>query len=245
MMLRIYRLPLLLCAPLALALGAACDPSNEDADASVRQPPEPYSEVVVYVADGVYNPADPSVVPPTLEQNQRELWGLSDAEIAQYEVDAFAFYSERFGIDVDDPANADRLSLTRFGCDPRLAYRVVMMAGRVVPPEGWPVCDAGYLLTITDPEGVELGGEFQGQTAPVGASMAFGRYHIETDTDEAITISFRAISPYIADPYGNSAIRCELDSPQLGEGEANLVFRLDQRPSGEFAFSIRNVLNFD
>lgn len=231
---------------LALTLSAGCDQPDADADADAATPtPEPYSGFVVYVADGVWDPADPNYTLPTLPDAQRELWGFSDADIQQYELDAAAFYSERFGIDVNDPANAERLMYAPFGCDPRLAYRVVTMAGRTVPPQGWPVCDAGYLLTIIDPAGFELGGEFVGLTAPAGASMAFGRYHIETDTDEALTIAFKSLSPYVNDPYGIAAIRCDLDSPQLGKGQANLVFKLDQTPTGEFALMIRNVLTFD
>ncbi len=221
-------------------LMTACDAPDAAAPAPT---PEPFAGFIVYVADGVWNPAT-SEPPLTLEQTQRERWGLSDAEIASYRAEAAAFYEQRFGVDIDDPANAERVHVLSFGCDPRLAYRVVTMAGREVPPEGWPICDAGYLVTITDPNGFELGGEFAGLHAPVGASMSFGRYQIDTG-GEPLDVAFRSLTPYVSDPYGAAAIRCEIDSPQLGVGEANLVFKLDQLPSGEFALMIRNVLTFD
>jgi hypothetical protein len=207
--------------------------------------PDPWSGFIVYVADGQWNPADPNFVAPTLEDVQRERWGLDDAGIAQFEQDATAFFVARFGIDIADPANAERLLITRFGCDPRIGYRVVMMADHVVPPEGWPMCDAGINVTVLDPAGFELGGELAGLSAPAGASMAYGRYQFETERGETIDVAFRAIAPYVNDPYGAAVIRCEIDSPQLGSGEAHLAYKFEQTPAGEFAVLIRNVLTFD
>ena len=221
-------------------LFVGCDAADEEL---LGAPPAPYTGLIVYVADGVWDPAGPDDPSLTLAETQREVWGLSEAEIEAFEAETTAFYAQRFGIDLDLDAPDASVQIRSFGCDPRLAYRVVAMAGREVPPEGWPVCDAGYLLTVVDPDGLELGGELAGSIAPAGASMAFGRYQIETDA-EPLTVAFKAVTPYLSDPYGDSAIHCELDSPELGHGEAYLVFSLDQLMSGEFAVTIRNVLTF-
>ena len=228
----------------SLLLAPACDRSEEP-DAALQATPEPFSAFVVYVADGVWDPADPDAIPPTLEEIQRDLWGFDDGQIQAYEQEAAAFFLTRFGIDLADPALADSILYTPFGCDPRLGYRVVTMAGHTVDPEGWPMCDAGYLLTIIDPEGLDLGGEFAGQRAPAGTAMAFGRYTFETEREETVTVAFRSLTPYVNDPWGAATIRCEIDSPQLGSGQANLVFKLDQTGDGRFAAMIRNVLTFD
>lgn len=241
----LWSLPSPRCAQLLIAGLMAVSGCDRAADDEPGAPPEPYSAMLVYVADGAWDPALVDEDTLSLERTQREVWGLEDADIDAFESEVRGFYSQRFGLDVDDPEAGERFVITTYGCDPRLAYRVVVMSEREVPPAGWPVCDGGYLLTIIDPEGVQLGGEFEGQVAPPGASMAFGRYHIETDTGEVLSIGFRSLTPYVSDPWGNASIRCELDSPELGTGVANLVYRLDQLESGEFTLMIRNVLTFD
>ena len=231
-----------LCLCLALTLLASCDEGTEDKASAT---PDSYSALLIYVADGVWNPADAAAAEATLERAQREVWGLSDEQIAAYELETKGFFVERFGLDLDDPANAERLQLIPFGCDPRIAYRVVTMAGRSVPAEGWPLCDAGYLLTVIAPEGVELGGDFEGRLAPSGSTFAYGRYYIDAGAEQDMRIDFRSITPYLADPFGVSAIRCEVDSAELGSGEANIVYKLDQLPDSQFQVMVRNVLTFD
>ena len=233
---------LLFTALIALTT-AACDGGDAPAPA-LAEAPAPYTNYLVFVADGVWNPADPSYTPQPLEEVQRELWGFDDEEIEAYAAKAAAFYLERFGVDILDPANAERVSVTEAGCDMRLAYRVVTMAGRAVPPEGWPLCSPGFTVAVTDPAGFELGGDWDGVLAPVGSSMTFGRYHIDTG-DEPLIINFEAMSPYISDPFGNIVIRCAIDNPELGSGQANLALRIDQTTAGDISVQFRNVLTFD
>jgi hypothetical protein len=227
---------------LAALLSFACDEGSDPTHAAPA--PAGYSDYLVYIGDGSWDPADPSYTPPTLADIQRDLWKYSDAEVQQFEADAAAFFLARFGVDVDDPANAERIVFGPALADPRALYRVVTMAEREVPPEGWPVSDAALLVTIVDPAGFELGGEFAGVTAPAGSTMTFGRYHITTDTGEAIEIDFRSLAPYTIDAFGAAVVRCEVSSALLGEGEGNAMFRLSQGLDGTFSVTIRNVLTF-
>jgi hypothetical protein len=230
-------------AVLPMLFTLACD--QGEAPSNVTPPPDGYSNLVVFIGDGVWNPTDPSYAPPTMEEIQREHWGFSDADMAQYEADAKAFFVDRYGIDVDDPATADRVMFTSYAADPRMGYRVVSMANRVVPAEGWPINDAAFLLSIVDPAGFELGGEFAGVTVPTGTRVTYGRYHFVPGEDEPILIDFQSISPYGVDAFGVGAIRCELFSKQLGAGEANAAYRFGQEADGDFTLTASTVLTFE
>ena len=226
-----------------LASLLACDaPSDESSGPAPA--PNGYSEYLVFIQDGTYDPADPNFELPTKDSHQRDTWKFSDAEITQFEADAKAFFIDRYGVDVDDPANADRITYDFYIVDPRADYRVVTMANRAVPPEGWPVSDAYYGVIITDPAGYALGGEFTGFTAPVGSALAYGRYQIETDTGESIPIAFQSASPFTFDAFGNMSFRCELRSDELGSGEASGIWHGTQASNGDFRVDLRNVLTF-
>jgi hypothetical protein len=226
----------------ALILG--CDGGTSD-DRAAAPPPDDYAHFIVLIADGTWDPADPDYHVPTLEEIQRDTWKFSDDDIARYEIDAKEFFVSRFGIDVDDPANADRMDFGPLVIDPRAGYRVVSMSNRAVPPAGWPLIDGSYVVTITDPEGLELGGEAAGIVAPVGSLLSYGRYAIATDDGEIIPIDFRSITPIVTAAGGLTVLQCELSSPEFGSGEAYAVGRQSQTTSGEFSFEIRNVLTFE
>jgi hypothetical protein len=223
-------------------LATACDDGKEPVNATPA--PEGYSNLIVFIGDGVWDPTDPNFVAPTMEEVQREYWGFSDADVQQYEADAKGFFLTRFGIDVDDPANADRILFIPYAADPRMGYRVVSMANRVVPAEGWPVIDAAYIVTIVDPAGFELGGDFAGVTVAADTRVTIGRYYIDTGEGDPLLIDFQSVSPYNLDPFGLGAIECELSSEQLGAGEAYAAYRLGQQPSGDFALTASTVLTF-
>jgi hypothetical protein len=223
----------------------ACD-APADGASTATPPPAGYSEYLVFIQDGSYDPADPSFEPPTKQAMEREVWGFSEAEAAQFEVDAKAFFLDRFGVDVDDPANVDRITYDFYILDPRANYRVVTMANRVVPPEGWPVSDAYYGVIITDPAGYELGGEFTGITVPVGSALAYGRYQIETDAGEKIPIEFQSTSPFTFDVFGTMSFRCDLFNEELGGvGEASGIWHGTQAANGHFMVNLRNVLTWE
>jgi hypothetical protein len=235
----------MLALTLTSLLVVACDDGNRGDDPIGAAPaPDDYSSYIVFIGDGTWDPADPSFTAPTMAEIQRELWNFSDAEIEQYEVEAKAFFAARFGIDIDDPANAERITFTSYAADPRMRYRIVTMANRVVPQEGWPVSDAAFLLIVADPAGFELGGEFAGFTVPAGTTMTYGRYHIDTGDGEPLLIDFQSLSPYALDAFGVGAIRCELFSDELGTGEANAAYRLIQKPDGNLELTASNVLTF-
>jgi hypothetical protein len=230
-----------LCLSLSFAL-LACD----DGERVGNPPPQEYSIAITLVADGIYDPADPNgPVQPTLEQVQREDWGFDDAAIAQWGADANAFFLDRFGVDVDDPALADRISVGDYVVDSRANYRVISMSDRMVSPAGWPTSDASRAIFVLDPAGLELGGEFEGVVAPVGSALTFGRYVIHPDEGEPIHIDFQSANYMPITNVGTGVAHCELFSDTLGVGEAFVGFHFTQLPDGRFSSDYRNVHLFE
>lgn len=141
--------------------------------------PVGHDKYMVLMANGVYDPQDPQYTPPDFKHFSQEVMGWSEAEEAEFESRARTFFAERFGIDTAAPEYAGRVMMVPFMLDPRWEYRVYNSSGEYVPQQGWVVRDGGYQLVVVDPEGVSLGGEFQGQKAPMGALAAYGKYNIK------------------------------------------------------------------
>ena len=248
---------LMLCAPLAsAALVSACEGGSGgdgDAGADGASLPTEFAQYLVYVADGVYDPADPNWEEVTLEDVQRGDWGWNDQQIADFEQDAKDFFLERFGVDVDDPANEGRFHFAPVLLEPRARYRVTTMGGRDVGPEGWLLSDGAWQVIFDDPDGYELGGTLPGYVVPATGFLVYGYYQIVPTEGEGepFFIGFKSFSPLITDPTGLGVFRCQIwaDPGELSEeahsGVAHGVFRLHQEDDGMTSFNIRNVLTFD
>ena len=174
--------------------------------------------------------------------------GRTPAEILEQEALAKAFFLERFGIDVDDPANEGRLVFLFYTADPRVDYRVYHM-GEKVPSAGWEIRDGGFLWLITDPEGYELGGEFAGVHVPAGAFASFGEYNIlKTRPDGTpfgeIVLRFKAKTPILPKADGSLMALCELEHPEWGSGLAQVLMANVPQPGGLLKINLRNVSTF-
>lgn len=240
--------PLALLLSMSLLPMSSCEtggPDGELAGEPAPAPPVEYSTYIVYVADGTYDPADPNWDPVTLDELERDDWGWSDSRSAEFEDESKEFFLQRFGVDVDDPANEGRMRFIPVVLEPRARYRVVTMSDRYVPPEGWLLSDGAWQVHFDDPDGYELGGEFQGYVAPPGAFLTYGYYQIEAHDSDPIIIGFKSFSPLFSDDTGLGVFRCELWSDDFGTGVGHGVFRQYQTPNGDVTFDIRNVLTFE
>ena len=217
---------------LAVSLGALCATS---ASASVVQAPAGYDAYLTYIQNGVFDPASPHPVIPgcgggICDGNyfHSAYMKRNPAQVAALETQAKAFFKRRFGIDVDNPANAGRVVLQRFTLDPRTSYRAYVISGVPVPPEGFAVNDGGFMLAVTDPNGYTLtSGEFIGQKIPAGGFMILGEYQIEVKRGnrivETIEISYRSGSFVSRDANGVGHFACEIKRGRLEvSGFANL-----------------------
>ncbi len=237
--------------------------------ATLTSSPAGYNSHLSYFANGQYNIFSPSPDPNLVncflqfcdgEFFLQQVQGYSSDEIAQIEADAKAFFLWRFGIDVDDPANIGRLTFQSFQLDPRNEYRAYLMSGAYVPDEGFEVRDGGFGITITDPNGYELGGEFAGVTIPRRSTMGYGEYNIavvrQGQVVREVDISYRAGAALVANEFGLVPFFCEIHTGRLidndfsnpnvaREGVAQgLAFVVDQG-DGTFKVNFRNSLTFN
>jgi hypothetical protein len=202
--------------------------------------PEGFDQLLVYMATGVYDPDDPNYEAPDGDFWHREIMGRSDEEIEQNRNEAIAFFQERFGI---DPSTHEGVSFMSFMFDPRNEYRAYVVSGREVLPEGWVIRDGGWNMTVTDPEGITLGGEFEGKHVPEGTMVVFGDYNIDTGGDPII-IHYQSGEPIIPSETGAIYFLCELISEDFGNGLAQGISAPKALEDGLTQANVRNVLTF-
>lgn len=224
--------------------------------ASPIGPPDGFDQFLVFLGAGLYDPGEPHpVVPGCFElfcegqYFQEVIMGRTTAEILAEEAAAKAFFRQRFGIDVDDPANEGRVAFLFYTADPRIDYRVYHMAGELVPSSGWEIRDGGHLWLITDPDGFELGGEFTGVHVPAGAFATFGEYNIQKTLADGtpageIVLRFKAKTPILPKADGSLMALCELEHPEWGSGLAQVLMANLPRPDGLLKINLRNVTTF-
>jgi hypothetical protein len=230
------------------------------AQAHPQRTPRGFDMYIVYMADGFYDPATPhpgrfpgcgNPVPGQCDSEyfQRNIMKRSSEEIAAEEAAAITFFNERFGLDVEDPANADRLLLAPIMVDPRTRYRVRTMAGMQIDDRGWVLQDGGWLLAVIDPDGFDLGGEFEGTHVPTGAFVAFGDYYISVPPQrgsqrDPIIIHYQSDKPIVVNADGTVMFQCQLFSEEFGEGLAQGTSEWFNFEDGFVKMNIRNVLTF-
>jgi hypothetical protein len=166
--------------------------------------------------------------------------GRSDAEIEQNRADALAFFAQRYGL---DPEAQDGLEFADFMLDPRNEYRAYVVSGETVSSEGWVVRDGGWRLEVTAPDGVTLGGEFEGTHMSQGSFLVFGDYNIDIPNGEPIIIHYESGGPIIPTEEG-MMFRCDLTHPEWGEGLAQGISAPQTLEDGRTHANIRNVLTF-
>jgi hypothetical protein len=219
--------------------------------------PDGLGTMAVLVADGAFDPLTPHPTVPGCfaavcdgDYYQEVILGRSAAEIAAQEAAAKAFFLQRFGLDVDDPANAGRLFLSKFMFDPRIHYRLYALSGTRVPSEGWQVWDGGWSVFVIDPAGFTLGGEHAGIPVPAGTIFVFGDYRIDVtgpqgQPREPIVVHYQAHAPMIPDVYGSSIIRCRMiHEPWGGDGQGLGMFQPVPLAGGQVQFNLRNTMTF-
>ena len=188
------------------------------------------------------------------EYFHKVVMGRTDAEIAVLEQMAKDFYWQRFGIDVDDPANIGRIIFDDFVSDPRMNYRNYVVGGKSTPADGWFFYDGGWFIVVTDPNGFTLGGEFSDVHVPQNTLFFFGNYHfIETTKNgkirDRINVFYRSASPVVPVFDGAGGFRCELsldgqDFPTGVQGQAQGFSGAIQISPTALKFNIRNVITF-
>ncbi len=240
-----------------VALISATSALASYADGGRSATPAGYGKFLVYIANGVYDPSDAGYVPPTGMDFQKQVMHRTDAEIAEQEMLARAFFKERFGL---DEANGD-VMIMPFQFDPRNDYRAYVIGGERVPARGLVVRDGGFMAQIT--RDTVLHGTYGGVTGkPAGAGTAavFGEYNIlrvassrrgpargAARRPAPLILHYQSELPIgLPDIDGVQNFRCELIDPETGaHGIAQGVIRAPRAVgSGLVQVSIRNVITF-
>ena len=225
--------------------------------------PEGFTMYMTFMGTGLYDLESPHPEIPSCSQQLcvgdyffDEILGLDEAAKEDWYQQAVTIWSTRFGIDPDDPQWAGRVTAIPFYADPRNEIRAYSMAGTRIHRQGWEVLDGGWLLIVTDPEGVELGGEYAG--FHVGPNTVFGRgkYLVRARTRHGrfladIEIDYQARGPIGFAPGFPFVGNCEIISTTingesvnwgLGQAQPSQVALL--MPTGESKLSYRNILTY-
>lgn len=222
--------------------------------------PAGYERYLVLVANGSWNVLEPHPEVPGCHMMfcdgdyfQKQIMGRTDQQIAAQEAKAKAWFLQRFGIDVDDPANSGRILFRTWTADPRFNYRVYSLGGQQVPPEGYPVRDGGWAVFITDPAGYTLAGQTPGIHIPEGAFAFYGDYNILITNpaghpQDELVLSYRADTFMTVNDFGDMAFSCQLSDDGFAAGQttgfAQGFAHLDLHADGWLNLNIRNVITF-
>jgi len=170
---------------------------------------------------------------------QSHVMNRSDGEIAQNRADAIVFFNTRFGVDVTDP----KVYFTGFETLSETHYRAVVVSDQHVPSTGWPVHDGGWIVVVTDPAGITLGGEFPGMHVPGKTMFVFGNYKIDRPKSPMI-LSFKSVKPITPESDRSFMVSCEIHSDEFGVGQAIGATLPIDLPNGQLVYNTRNIITF-
>lgn len=245
------------------------DNGNRKLDPTSAEAPIGFDQMLVYFGTGLM---DYSIDEPRIGHTgctygtfchnlyfQTEIMHRSPAEIAALEQSAKDFFAARFGINVDDYVTAGLIDFFPWTLHPDLDYRTYIARGPFAPglyppAEGWEIRDGGWAAAVSNPDGLVLGGEFDGQWVPMGAMVLKGNYNIlATDTKgrpkKEIVIDYRSVLPIIPRDDGSFLFRCELNARDIpGDSwDEGFVFghmANTPLPDGRVKGNGRNVVSF-
>jgi hypothetical protein len=192
--------------------------------------PAGFDEFFVFMANGVFDPNNPTPGRGAVDCSglfcdgtsfQRDVMKRDANEIADRAQMAKDFFNRRFGVDVDAPEMADRVIFKSFMTNPDWDYRMYVK-GRKTKAKGWEVRDGGFYALITDPQGFTLGGEFEGDFAPANTILFFGEYNVLMNKRKNKELLFEFQSRFIhtINEDGSATFRCELFNEEFGDGYA-------------------------
>ncbi len=236
---------------LGMALGLTPTVRGQQGEPNI---PDGYSGYLVFMANGEVSLDEPAAF--ITDAFFTDVMGWSQTELNTFREEGLKRVEERFGI--PDPANNPDVVVLTMESNPARNYRAYTVGGRQVPSQGFEVREGVVFTVVTKPEGIMLGGEFQGVHLPATASVVFGIYNIEVTTDdgeptgEEMIIHFRSAQPLPPAPpdaalVAQISIFCEIFSDEFGAGLAQGIANPKIIGEGDDQFlksNTRNVLTF-
>jgi hypothetical protein len=168
---------------------------------------------------------------------QKEILQRSDDEIEQDKAKAIEFFSEKFGIDIS------KNSVYFTGFEIAADDRAVVISGEYVPPQGWKVFDGGWTTIVTDPNGLDLGGNFSGTHVPQGTFFTYGNYYIQK-APYPILLGYRSKIPSLPGVNGSFQVISDVFSNQYGFGQVIGGAFPQTLPRNKMIFNARGVITF-
>ncbi|PCK08712.1 MAG: hypothetical protein COA42_07735 [Alteromonadaceae bacterium] len=169
-------------------------------------------------------------IPETLSWNPAVSTNISGVDFLENEIgvsvdqealDAKDFIAERFGIDVDSLLAQGRVAFGLWELRPDVLCRARVLSGARVPVEGLPLRAGGHTLVVIDPEGIVMGGEFEGVTLAAGAAVGKGYWSIEKRNGKKLRLGWTSKialhRPLSKTPLFYTDV-WDLDSNQVGTG---------------------------
>lgn len=221
--------------------------------------PMGYDGFLVFMANALVNIED--VVPVEGTFFQKDIMGRDDIEFEAVRQEAIQFFATRYGIQNAD-ANPDIL-FRPYQVEPVSHYRAYIVSGEKVPSSGWEVRDGGWEARVINPDGLVLGGEFEGLHVPPGTFMVFGDYNILTckhnnqdkiskckGKDKEIIIHYQSRHPVLIEGPELPGVvtfrfSCEVFSDRWGHGLAQGIALPEIKENGgKFQYNVRNVVTF-
>lgn len=220
-----------------------------------------FRALLVFVADGRFKAFSPNPIVPNCSGGVceatyfwRDVAGLSDKVRARETAQAKTFYSEKWGIPVDEYVQDGKIMFSDVYLDPRINYRCRAVEGMTVHGAGWEVHDQFFLVAAL--QELKLGGQYgTGMTVPPNTLLLFGQYKIERSslkkggmvvgTKKFINIRYESVNPVLPPVAGRRVASCRISKSRWGPGIA-LLSVSEAAPAPAFSkASWRNVLTMD
>ena len=207
----------------------------------VAAPADGFVKTGLLIANGI---VDPNTMIQLDNSYHTVIRNRTPEQMAEHRSLAIEHFEQAFGIDVDDLVYQGKLLFSPFILSEDMAYRIYSLSGAWVPTSGFYMADGGWLIMVTDPNGIEV----DGRTIPVGSMAVYGEYYAIPENEggvegDPIIVHYQADIFIVPGFYGQTPILCDIFHPEWGWGKAQGIAQLTPDIGG-FNANTRNVWTF-
>lgn len=216
--------------------------SNGAHPGHVSSPADGFIKTGLLMANGVIDPSKMMMFDMSYHIDVRK---RSPEQIAEHRALAIAHIEDTFKINVAELESQGKVVFTPFILTSDMQYRVYSLSDTWVPSKGFNMADGGWVLMVTDPNGLELN---SGQNIPAGSMTVYGEYYIMAEniagkSQEPIIVHYQSDRFIVLGFYGEMPILCDIYHSDWGWGKAQGVAFLIPDIGGMNA-NTRNVFTF-
>lgn len=216
--------------------------SNGSRPGHVAAPAEGFVKTALLMANGVFDPTQLMIFDMSYHTDIRK---RTPEQIEEHRALAIAHFENTFGIDVAALESQGKVLFSPFILGSGMQYRVYSLSDTWVPTAGFDMADGGWVLMVTDPNGLTVNG---GTNIPAGSMSVYGEYYVMTKdiagkSQEPIIVHYQSDRFIVFGFYGEMPILCDVFHPEWGWGKAQGVAFLFPDAGGMNA-NTRNVFTF-